>query len=48
LSSRVNSLNPDERSDQELVAELNAGDASAFDALYFRYRDWVVRLAQRL
>jgi RNA polymerase sigma-70 factor (ECF subfamily) len=44
----VNSLNPDERSDQELVAELNAGDASAFDALYFRYRDWVVRLAQRL
>lgn len=37
----------DFRSDLELVADLNAGDASAFDALYFRYRDWVVRLAHR-
>lgn len=37
----------DPRSDQDLVAALNAGDASAFDALYFRYRDWVVRLAAR-
>ena len=26
---------------------LNEGDASAFDGLYYRYRDWVVRLAQR-
>lgn len=26
---------------------LNGGDAAAFDALYFRYRDWVARLAQR-
>lgn len=38
---------PDPRSDVELVRALNSGDASAFDALYFRYRDWVVRLARR-
>ena len=38
---------PDPRSDQELVAALNGGDASAFDALYFRYRDRVLRLAFR-
>ncbi len=37
----------DSRSDDELIASLNAGDASAFDALYFRYRDWVVNLAFR-
>ena len=38
---------PDSRSDRELVRALNAGDVSAFDALYYRYRDWVVRLAHR-
>jgi len=37
----------DSRSDLDLVSALNAGDASAFEALYFRYRDWVVRLAVR-
>ena len=37
----------EERSDQELVAAANAGDASAFEAIYFRYRDWVVNLAHR-
>ncbi len=37
----------DDRSDHALVDALNRGDASAFDALYFRYRDWVVRLAAR-
>jgi RNA polymerase sigma-70 factor (ECF subfamily) len=37
----------DERSDHSLVDAINAGDARAFDALYFRYRDWVVRLATR-
>jgi RNA polymerase sigma-70 factor, ECF subfamily len=37
----------DDRSDQQLVEALNAGDVRAFDALYFRYRDWVVRLAAR-
>ena len=35
------------RSDQELIAALNAGDASAFDALYHRYRDRILRLAFR-
>jgi RNA polymerase sigma-70 factor (ECF subfamily) len=33
--------------DQQLVDALNGGDARAFDALYARYRDWVVRLAVR-
>jgi RNA polymerase sigma-70 factor (ECF subfamily) len=37
----------DPRSDQELVAAINGGDPSAFDGLYYRYRDWVVRLAMR-
>lgn len=40
-------LNPDPRSDQELVRAINAGELSAFDPLYYRYRDWVVRLARR-
>jgi RNA polymerase sigma-70 factor (ECF subfamily) len=38
---------PDDRSDAELDAGLNAGDERAFDALYYRYRDWVLRLAYR-
>ena len=38
---------PDPRSDADLVRALNGGDTSAFDALYFRHRDWVVRLAHR-
>jgi RNA polymerase sigma-70 factor (ECF subfamily) len=37
----------DPRSDQELIAAINGGDRAAFDALYYRYRDWVVRLAYR-
>jgi RNA polymerase sigma-70 factor (ECF subfamily) len=37
----------DDLSDQQLVDAINAGEARAFDALYFRYRDWVVRLATR-
>jgi RNA polymerase sigma-70 factor (ECF subfamily) len=36
-----------EPSDQDLVAALNNGDVRAFDSIYFRYRDWVVRLAFR-
>jgi RNA polymerase sigma-70 factor, ECF subfamily len=40
-------MEQDARTDQELVALVNAGDASAFDALYLRYRDWVVNLAFR-
>ena len=38
----------DQRDDQELVAAINGGDASAFEALYLRHRDWVARLAHRL
>ena len=37
----------DPRTDQQLVAALNAGDATAFDGLYYRHRDWVVRLGWR-
>ncbi len=37
----------DQRNDQELVAAINNGDAAAFEALYFRYRDWVAQLAHR-
>src|SRR3954463_4610126 len=37
----------DSRTDLQLVAALNHGDASAFDALYYRHRDWVARLAVR-
>ena len=37
----------DPRSDLDLIAALNAGDAAAFDALYYRYRDRVLRLAYR-
>ena len=37
----------DPRTDQQLVDALNAGDERAFEALYMRYRDWVVNLAFR-
>ena len=37
----------DARSDQQLVAAINAGDAAAFEVLYLRHRDWVVNLAHR-
>ena len=30
------------RTDLQLVAALNQGDAAAFDVLYFRHRDWVM------
>lgn len=42
------SIPDDPRSDQELIEAANAGDAGAFEALYIRYRDWVVSLAMRL
>ena len=29
------------------MAALNRGDAAAFDAIYYRHRDWVARLARR-
>ena len=37
----------DSCSDLQLIAAINAGDAAAFEALYFRHRDWVVNLACR-
>ncbi len=43
-SRTVGSADP---SDSELISRINAGDAAAFEMLYFRYRDWVVRLARR-
>ena len=38
---------PDPRGDRTLIDAINGGDASAFDVLYHRYRDWVVSLAYR-
>ena len=38
----------EERTDEQLVAALNAGDSGGFDGLYYRHRDWVLRLAMRL
>jgi RNA polymerase sigma-70 factor (ECF subfamily) len=37
----------DRRSDEELVNAANAGESAAFDALYLRYREWVLRVALR-
>jgi len=37
----------DARSDEALVDAANQGEAAAFEALYYRHRDWVVRLAWR-
>ncbi len=37
----------DPRTDDELVAAANQGDAAAFGALYSRYRDWAINLAFR-
>ena len=47
-SSRVQTQDQrDSSSDQQLVAAINGGDATAFEILYFRHRDWVVNLAHR-
>jgi RNA polymerase sigma-70 factor (ECF subfamily) len=40
-------LNLDSASDLELIDVANRGEAAAFEALYRRYRGWVVRLAYR-
>ena len=40
-------LHEDPRTDHELIASLNHADERAFDVLYYRYRDWVARLAHR-
>ena len=41
-------MREDARSDQDLVAAANAGDVEAFEAIYARYKQWVVSLAMRL
>lgn len=33
--------------DEELIERANKGDPEAFEELYYRYRDWVYRLAWR-
>jgi RNA polymerase sigma-70 factor (ECF subfamily) len=38
----------DERTDLDLVADANRGDGTAFEVLYYRYRDWVAGLAFRI
>lgn len=40
-------LNEEPRSDLDLIAAINSGDAGAFEALYWRHRDWIVNLAFR-
>jgi RNA polymerase sigma-70 factor, ECF subfamily len=35
------------RTDQDLIAAANAGDAAAFEALYWRHRDWAAQVAFR-
>jgi len=35
------------QSDEELIESANKGQADAFETLYYRYRDWVYRLAWR-
>jgi RNA polymerase sigma-70 factor, ECF subfamily len=37
----------DIRTDEQLVEAINGGDSGAFEVLYFRHRDWVMRLALR-
>ncbi len=37
----------DPRSDVDLIAAINGGDDGAFEALYYRYRDWAAALALR-
>lgn len=39
--------NDDPRTDHDLIAAINLGDAGAFEALYRRHRNWVVNLAYR-
>jgi len=47
VDTEIQDRKGDERSDLELVAAINGGDAAAFEVLYLRYRDWVVGLASR-
>lgn len=40
-------MDPAELTDQQLVDRANAGDRSAFETLYLRYKGWAFRLALR-
>ena len=44
-ASEVAADRRDERSDRELVVAARAGEVRAFDALFYRYRDGIFRLA---
>jgi RNA polymerase sigma-70 factor (ECF subfamily) len=44
---REGKVKDDPRGDEELIAAINAGEDAAFEALYYRYRDWVAGLALR-
>src|SRR6478609_3768000 len=35
------------QTDLELIGAISRGDPAAFETLYYRYRDWVIGLAQR-
>jgi RNA polymerase sigma-70 factor (ECF subfamily) len=37
----------DPRTDQQLIAAINNGDAAAFEVLYYRHRTWAVNLAHQ-
>lgn len=41
------SAESDPRTDEQLVVAAQAGNSSAFEVLYRRYRDWVIALAHR-
>jgi RNA polymerase sigma-70 factor, ECF subfamily len=41
-------IEENQENDLALIAAANAGDPKAFEALYFRYRQWVVNLAFRI
>lgn len=41
-------INDDPRTDHDLIAAVNLGDAGEFEVLYRRHRDWVVNLAFRI
>lgn len=40
-------MTPAEPTDEDLVELANAGDERAFEAIYYRYRDWSLRVAGR-
>lgn len=43
----VTTESDDPRTDEELIGAAQTGDVDAFEVLYRRYRDWVMRLALR-